>query len=355
MPEEKFRNKISWMMFLLSLSVIWVHSYNIVLFAGEGPYEGIWAAADRIETFVSVAVGQTAVPGFFLLSSYLFFRTYSPAVLARKWKERAFSVLLPYFIWNSLYYMGYVTATRMPYIRELVGKTPVPLDAGEYLNAILHYSYAPVFWYLYQLILLIILSPAIYILVKNRIAGLIWLAILLLAVHFRWDMQHPNTDALTYYSAGAWAAVHGKKAVEAAWNRRRGISGALVFLLAAICFFFSRNPAGDVLWTVLYRAAAPAALWLLLPENRLFQARPWMKMSLYLYAIHYVIVRFINKGGAAAVMRMTEQEDIRSLAALGIYFLLPAAVLLAAYASAKILGNFVPGLWRALSGGRSLK
>ena len=44
MREENFRNKISWMMFLFSLFVIWVHAYNIELFAA-GQAGALWETA----------------------------------------------------------------------------------------------------------------------------------------------------------------------------------------------------------------------------------------------------------------------------------------------------------------------
>ena len=109
------------------------------------------------------------------------------------------------------------------------------------------------------------------------------------------------------------------------------------------------------MWTVLYRFFVPVSLWLLLPEKRLFAARPWMKLSLYLYAVHYIIVRFVNKGAGMVFARMFGQETVRCAAALGIYFLLPGVVLLAAYVSALILGKYFPRLWRLLSGGRSIQ
>ena len=61
--ERRFHDQISWLMFLFSIFVIWVHSYNVDLFSG-GAQDGIWSLADRIENFVSVGLGQIAVPGF---------------------------------------------------------------------------------------------------------------------------------------------------------------------------------------------------------------------------------------------------------------------------------------------------
>ena len=144
MEEKLFRNRVAWMMFLLSILVIWVHSYNVELFAGKAPGVSFDQAAG-LETFLSVTVGQIAVPGFFLLSSYQFFRGFAWDQLAGKWKRRFFSIAVPYAVWNLLYYLGYVTATRLPAVRAVVGKAPVPFSAGEMVRAVLDYAYAPVF------------------------------------------------------------------------------------------------------------------------------------------------------------------------------------------------------------------
>ena len=74
--EKRFHAQISWLMFVFSIFVIWVHSYNVDLFSC-GAQDSIWILADQIENFVSVGLGQIAVPCFFLLSCYLFFRNFS--------------------------------------------------------------------------------------------------------------------------------------------------------------------------------------------------------------------------------------------------------------------------------------
>ena len=69
MEEKAFREHVSWVMFLLSILVIWAHSYNAELFSGGAPVtEGIWLTVHRIQDFLSAALGLTAVPGFFMLS-----------------------------------------------------------------------------------------------------------------------------------------------------------------------------------------------------------------------------------------------------------------------------------------------
>ena len=78
----------------------------------------------------------------------------------RKWSSRIRSVLVPYIVWNSLYYFGYVIGSRLPYISDVIGKGKIPFGLLETVDAILNYTYNYVFWYLYQLILLILLAPS---------------------------------------------------------------------------------------------------------------------------------------------------------------------------------------------------
>lgn len=351
MEEREFRNRVSWMMFLLSILVIWVHSYNLDLFQG-GQAGEVWDAAYKIEDFFSVGIGQTAVPGFFLLSSYLFFRNFTWKKLPGKWKGRFFSIAVPYIAWNVLYYAGYAAASRLPAVAGIVGKEPLPLTLGTLADAVAHYRYAPIFWYLYQLIFLIALSPVVYTFVKKKAVGAAWLLALAFAVHFHLDMQHPNTDALFYYSFGAYMAVHFGNAVENGTGKELAAGGIALFLAAA-CYGKMTQPGADVLWTVFYRLFMPLALWLFLSLKKLPAARPWMRQSLFLYGIHYLVVRSANKVFAVALSAYAGQSRM-AFAALGLYFVLPAFVVFVSYICARILSGYLPLFWRIFSGGRSL-
>ena len=65
--ERRFHDQISWLMFLFSIFVIWVHSYNVDLFSG-GARDVIWSLADRINrrSWLFPAVLLPVFPEFFL-------------------------------------------------------------------------------------------------------------------------------------------------------------------------------------------------------------------------------------------------------------------------------------------------
>ena len=357
MENKRFRNQISWLMFGFSILVIWVHSYNVELFAGTqwGP---AWERAAQIESFWSVGVGQIAVPGFFLMSSYLFFRNFEWKKLTEKWKSRFFSVVIPYMVWTCLYYLGYVLATRLPGVAKVVGKEPIPFNIEEIVNAVLHYSYAPIFWYLFQLILLLVLAPAIYLLVRNRWIGLGYLAGLVAAVYMRWDTGHPNTDALFYFSAAAYAAVHFREWLETKGSNDRVMAGVAVMIVAIFCYGTMKVPGANVLWTVFYRLLAPVSLFLMTSSVELPEPRSWMRQSLFLYAIHFIVVRFVNKGTALVLAKGVAEDVITGsmmpALALGTYALIPVIVVSVSYLAAVFLSKRMLPIWKILSGGRSL-
>ena len=57
MAEKTFRNKIYWFTFLFSVLVIWVHSYNAVLFLGNTKSA---ASLVRLERFFGDRIAQIA-------------------------------------------------------------------------------------------------------------------------------------------------------------------------------------------------------------------------------------------------------------------------------------------------------
>lgn len=345
MEENNFRNKVTWFTFFFSILVIWVHSYNAVLFLGT---TGKAYQIDWLERFVGDSVAQIAVPGFFLMSSYLFFRGFTLNRLWIKWNSRIRSVLVPYIIWNLLYYSGYVIGSRIPGVCEVIGKGVVPLTFLRASDAILNYTYNYVFWYLYQLILLILLAPFIYLLVKRFLLGGLFLAGILAAIYVGWELPFLNLDALFYYAFGAFAAVHGKDLVERSWSLRRLWAGA-AFLLTALLIKdvnFPEAVKGEAAASVVcFRLMAPAGLWLMVPEKYLAKARGWMKQNFFLYAIHFAMVRLINKTGA---LLLPSYPAIP----FGLFLVMPALCVFFSFQIGRFLRRFLSPLWNLLNGGR---
>lgn len=342
MSEAKFRKKVTGITFIFSMLVVFIHGYNVPLFLELTGGEGLGKAVACLEMFMAEVLGPVAVPGFFMLSSYLFFRNFTWNQLERKWISRIKSVLVPYIVWNALYYFGYVIFRRMPGLEGIVGEGTVPLGLHELVDGIVNFTYNPVFWYLYQLIFLIALAPAIYCIVYNKYLGLVALIAIGTAIHFRIDFHHLNMDALFYYLSAAFVGIHGKRWVEETGCKKySGLallgSGVLCFLISVKCQL--------VLFTVLYRLVMPAAIWLLLDGIADMEIRPWMNNGFFLYAFHFIVVRALNKG-LAMILPHTP------LTAFFVYLAVPAVTVFIAWMVGGFLRKKMPPLWTVLSGGR---
>lgn len=344
MTELEFRNKVTWFSFALSLLVIWVHSYNAELFLG---YQAATGTVYVLEHRIGEWFGQIAVPGFFMISGYQFYRDFDWSRLKGKWQRRIKSLLVPYIVWNFLYYFSYVIASRIPAVGDVVGKGVVEFSLAAMVDAVVAHTYNNVFWYLYQLLWLVVLVPLLYPVLKRMWSGLLLLAFFWVLVRLNLSGLPVNPDALIYYGSGAMIALHCRKMAEGAENAKRLAAGLLCLAAAAVIYYIG-------LWRahipsfVLCRLCAVVGLWLVLPGKHLPAAKDFMKHNFFLYAVHFAFVRLINKG-AAILMAETVTEWYGPFL---LFLAMPFLVLLISTMIGKILRRYLPGMWNLLTGGR---
>lgn len=341
MMESQFRNKIYWFTFILSILVVWVHAYNSELFLGRPE------AAEliyRVERGMGDTIAQIAVPGFFMISAYLFYRNFTWEKLWPKWNSRIRSVLIPFILWNTIYYLGYVISSRLPVVTDVVGKGIIPFDLLTAVDAILHYTYNYVFWYLYQLIFLIILAPALYVILRRKYLGLGAVLFLVLGICLGFRLPLLNMDALLYYSAASYAALHGSEIVEK-WSKKTSFLGWLVLISVTVYRFMPGLAVDSTMAVILYRLAVPMSIWMIVNERILPPAREWMKYNFFLYAVHFALVRLINKTMAMVFPYVWYLPIV-------LYLLMPVAVVAIGSLAGSALRRYLPVVWRLLNGGR---
>lgn len=341
MEEKGFRNKIYWFTFFLSILVVWVHASNSELFLGR---TAAAATVSRMEHFIGYTVAQIAVPGFFMISAYLFYRNFTWKKLSEKWLSRVRSILVPFILWNGIYYLGYVLASRLPFVTDVVGKGSVPFHFLAAVDAVLHYTYNYVFWYLYQLILLILLTPVIYFVLKQKYIGVCVLGILFFLVQKGILIPLLNLDALLYYSFAAFCGIHLRGAVEGPWERKRAFTGLGIFL--GIWLYYGTTGGERLAAIVALRILALPALWLMVNQAWLKPAPDWAVHNFFLYATHFAMVRLINK---TAAMVLPESMPLPLL----LYILMPVLVVCLSYQLGRLLRRISPACWSLLNGGRS--
>ena len=364
----------------LSVLVIFVHSTHFSLASLQAvPHSTFFSTSFliKIEFFFSEFLGQVAVPGFFFLSGFLFFRGLDDVKSwGRKLKSRVFSYVLPYLLWNSAMTLLYLSFGKAEWSLE-------SLWEGIFL-----YRFNPVFWYFYQLILLSFCLPFMAILVIlirgntainrntainkntaiNRVGTgsaistlfLCFPLLFLLLVYFQVDIPFLNEDAAFYYSFGAALAL--------LWDGRKLFLPSFPLLVFALfCYAQTLLPHAIgilLLATVFYRLGM--ALFFLslfmkgeggvLPMERgksILQTLS--EMSFYIYASHYLFLRlwfFLQSFLETKTAVFPTGDAGRDAFKLFFYLLSPVYCLFLAYFTGKGMKRLSPGLWKLLNGGR---
>ena len=340
--ERAFRRKVVMTSFICCLLVIWNHSGNADLFLpGTGPETWLY----QFEYQWAYALVRLDIPFFMMISGYLFFRNMSWEALPGKWRRRIHSLLIPYLLWNILYYFAEILGSYVPGLNGLLGKYYLKPDLFGLIRAAVFFESNPVFWFMFQLILLVILAPVLWFFLKRKWTAVLFAAFLGLLWWFWPPVPVLNTDDLIYYYAGAFWAVHGRSLAEKGWSRRRALAGAGIVLLgAAIYQIHLRTLLPQPL--VLYLMILPWGIWLLIDERRIPEPKRYMKETFFIYATHFYVVRLLGK-----VLSIPFRGS--AIAGLLLYLVMPVPVVFICHTAARILGKISPGVLRVLNGGRS--
>lgn len=380
-----FSRKITGFSFILTIFVIWIHAVNAGLCSlqlndiasiNEAAdidvqllSSGVAAAAGGfgiklcfcIQKILGTGLGQIAVPGFFAMSGYLFFkdsdRTVDLAYFVKKWKRRISSLLIPFLLWNTIYYIIYV----------IIGKAGT--DANSIFNGVVFNRYNPVFWYLRELLVLTVLTPIIYILLKNKNAALSVLCLsFILAVFYDLLPYHiVNEDALFYYMTGAFASLHLKYSVEtenAKWKK--------IFILALMAFAMFESictvcegwlrmilsgtiggrAAGYIMLFSLINLissrtskASKASYDMKCKSDKAGDVPAFMQFNFLIYALHYLEIRFFRLLFKAVGMDFIITESLG-------FLLMPVFCTAVSVAVGIIMKRYIPKTYRILTGGR---
>lgn len=157
-----------------------------------------------------VWVTSVCVPAFFALSGYLFFcnAPQKPALgwFGKKYKSRFFTLVIPYLLAVVIAWICYFCAMKL---------APA-LVSGEFFadrwkNPLFVFWTGPInlsLWFIRELIVLVILSPLIWLLVRYTT----WFGVLALGI--LWAFKLGGPEPLFFFSAGACLGVHKMAPVE---------------------------------------------------------------------------------------------------------------------------------------------
>ncbi len=339
------------------IGVLYIHAYGTVI-----PYTGGTMGTSElnglttfIRVLISEGIARTAVPLFFLMAGYLFFATFHrpEQTYGTKMIARLRSLLIPFLFWNLLVLAALALFQAIPSLQPYFtgsGKLIAEYTPYDYLNALLGLHGYPIayhFWFIRDLMLLILLSPVLAVIV--RFAPIPFLAVVYLCwVSDSWPVYMPAAVGVLFFSAGAMFGI--KEQSLFAFDRF-GIALILLYLPMLLA---------DVIWyeawfnNYLHRTGLILGVLVALYSTRLMVRISWLCRALvglsgasfFVYAAHEPLL---------GVVRMLAYSFVPldgAFTVLTLYLIIPVLVMGVLVGCHHLLAIVCPRPLGVVTGGR---
>ena len=277
-------NRVDLLRVLLTVGIVCRHATMTDLAVSTSAFDAI--------TQGIIWLTEVCVPLFYVISGYLYFRNApldpQPRWFLDKYKSRFFSLVIPYLIANVIAWGCYYFAIKV--VPSMVSG----FFGDNWKDPVFVFWTGPVnmsLWFIRELILVVLVSPLIFLLVRY----LRWWGVLALGV--------------------LWACKIGP----------------------APLFFFSLG-ACEGIWKI-----APVERWLMAPSRVDTRSRAW---TYFVYLYHYLLIVGVKKG---LVMVLHPQG---TLALVGVYLLSVVLVLGVLTVVYGLMRRVMPGVTGVIVGGK---
>ena len=332
--EQALYRKINLLRFVAIVCVLVAHSENYEQF---GFLSGTLAFQVEHDVLASC---EWVVSSFFMLSAMLFFRRFQWSQLLGKWKRRVQTLLVPYLLWNTIYFCMFALLPRIPFFANLINTPPAPLTFSGILSAVFLHEYAGFLWFIKVLILLTLLAPVFYLLFSKKYIAEIALAVLLrftflppfvfpaeLSMHWRFFF---------FYAVGAYVSLRVPDAAR--------VTAPKPLRIALLCAIPLYAYAHTIFVSEWYSVAVIASLWFGIDAERV-RDRATYETSFFVYLTHFLVFSVIKKIQYALVPHTEAWMLISyfSVAWIALLILIPLALL---------VRKRLPKVYSVLFGGR---
>ena len=328
---------------LLTLDMIYSHSENLAVYTLDAANGFLSAVAVFLNKIQLTSAGLVNA-GFLFIAGYSFFNGFTIEKLPKKWKNRFFTLFIPWLIWNTVMWLLFIIIQNIPVIASKMNMATVymPTFRSWFVDGLLRSADGPM-WFMLNLIIVVALSPVIYCFIKNRYTGLIFIAGLITGRYFlQYDFNSWYASVI-YFSEAGYIALH----LKSFWLREfkkseKYIAAALV---AAFYILFYGIPciAGELMHVLVLTAVIPA-IWVLMPDRELKpKEKSFNTYRFWIYASHYLLLEAVEK------LWLIFAGDT-PVAAIVDYLFAPIITMAILIAAGSIIRKYLPAVWAVLNG-----
>ncbi len=332
-----YSESITMLRFPLAVLVVFIHAFGPEVDMAQVHASGLTGMAvyDYIRLFVSVVIARSAVPLFFIFSGFLLFHgvgQYSKEVYVDKLRKRWHSLVRPYIMWNMLmvlwtlvFKVGGILLHGKPWsgipdyfvengLLHMLWDSSVWGEQTTWLGNAVENN-GPVllpFWYMRDLIVMVVLSPVVYWLVKHlRMVYILLLLAVYLAGIRPSGCSATIVPAVLFFSIGAYFSIMKQDFTVVLWRWRYVILPLTAVLIVIQTYTGSDMGDGTSrmihLWLVVVQTLAFLIVASYLCRyRRLYEcSKRLAPASFFIYASHPFILGYV----ISAVAKITPMAD----------------------------------------------
>lgn len=219
LTEENILSKtITFLRFPLIVAVVIIHTdlTDVIIGGNLLVNKGDFPIHDVLRHVLTNELARIAVPLFYFISGFLFFyrSEFTQSTYWQKMGKRVRTLLVPYVIWNVVVILlNLIAQTFMPSMISGRNELVVDYSLADWLNIFWNHkgTGSPIcfqFWFIRDLMVVMLLSPAIYMLVRYvklwgvALLGLLWC----LGIWF--DVVSFSSSSFFFFAWGAWFSIY---------------------------------------------------------------------------------------------------------------------------------------------------
>ena len=349
--------------FPLAVFILLLHSsFEHEIKDGISIFEG-WDAPiyHRLDFIFSQNICNIAVPLFFLMSGFLFFKEGVLTIeqYKNKLRKRIKSLLVPYLVWNVIIFFLYLTVQLLaPSMNTGRNKFIVDYSFYDYLMSFWSMSFineggvsGPIdspLWFIRDLMVMMVISPLFYWLIKKMTILLPISLVLTYIFGINTGIQGFSMSALTFFSLGAYFGMIKFDFVKISKDYFKILFYLYFFLLTTLVLQMGNStiPAWYSGLTVFIGVFMVIGIASFLVDRYSCKINPFLSGStFFIFASHSEILKI--------TIRLTSRLGINSdMFYCVAYFVCPLITLTVLLISYWILLRLSPKFASVLSGGR---
>ncbi len=355
-PMSKYLSrKIKFVSVLAMFAIVFVNSYNY----GNGTLKPDslvtkgYNAAEMFEYFFSNGLFSFAVPMFFIFSGFLLFINYENSVQGylTKIQKRIFPLLVPYVLWALLSGLAIIILSNFDNFKNLAFIKENNLGLDKFY---LYLIKPPAFqlWFLRQVMLLTVLAPVIFLLVKYTKAfilipfGALWF------FNINFIIQ---SEALLFFAIGASFAILGKwRNFTKRNNRIQAVIFALIWISLSLSqMYLATFTKNTVLINIVHKftqLAGIAGMWLVF--DHIVKYISTMK-GLLLAAAHLFFVFALHEPLLRISYELAIIPDSTDASHFVLYICLPISIIAVCMILSMVIRKIIRPVHNLLTGGRN--